>query len=373
MVLGQGTVEKMVRGEQSWSGRRVFLTGHTGFKGGWLALWLAKLGARVTGYALEPPTTPNFFELARVREGIRSTISDVRDLASLVQEMRAAEPEIIFHLAAQPLVRRSYVDPIATYAVNVIGTANVLEAVRRTPSVRAVVVITSDKCYENRDWDWGYRENDRLGGHDPYSNSKACAELVTQSFRDSFFSGANARRVAVASARAGNVIGGGDWAADRLLPDFVRAITEGHPLRVRRLDAVRPWQHVLDALRGYLYLAERLLLEGDAWAEAWNFGPDDADVRDVRWMVEHFKDLWGEGARWENDSGDHPHEARMLRLDFSKARHRLGWRPVWNAKQALERTVAWYKEYFRGGDLRAISLAQIEEHELAAKELERTT
>jgi CDP-glucose 4,6-dehydratase len=366
-------LEKVVKGAQSWSGRRVFVTGHTGFKGGWLSLWLTRLGARVSGYSLEPPTTPSFFELARVREGIRSTIADVRDLALLVREMQAAEPEIVFHLAAQPLVRHSYADPIETYAVNVMGTANVLEAVRRTPGVRAVVVITSDKCYENRDWEWGYRENDRLGGHDPYSNSKACAELVTQSFRDSFFTGPNGRRVAVASARAGNVIGGGDWAADRLLPDFVRAITEGRVVRIRRPEAVRPWQHVLDPLRGYLRLAERLLLEGEPWAEAWNFGPEDADARNVRWMVERFRSLWGEGARWEGDAGSHPHEARMLRLDVSKARHKLGWLPAWNVEQALARTVAWYKGYAQGGDLRAISLAQIEEHELAAKGLERVT
>jgi CDP-glucose 4,6-dehydratase len=356
-----------------WAGRSVFLTGHTGFKGGWLALWLARLGARVTGYSLQPPTKPNLFELTHVQGSTNSVIADVRDLDCLAKEMRESQPEVVFHLAAQSLVRHSYAEPIDTYAVNVMGTANVLEAVRRTPSVRAVVIVTTDKCYENREWAWGYRENDRLGGHDPYSNSKACAELVTQAFRDSFFSGTQVHPVAVASARAGNVIGGGDWALDRLLPDFVRAIMEGRPVRIRRPDAVRPWQHVLDPLSGYLRLAERLLAEGERWAEGWNFGPDHADARNVKWVVERFTRLWGGDARWEADSGAHPHETGMLRLDISKARQKLGWRPTWDVERALERTVEWYRSYAKGADVKALTAAQIADFEVQSKLLEQAT
>lgn len=368
----QGAVEKMVEAK-AWAGRKVFLTGHTGFKGAWLALWLGRLGARVTGYALQPPSAPSLFELARVREGMRSVIADVRDPGRLVQEMSGAEPEVVFHLAAQSLVRHSYAEPVETYAVNVMGTANVLDAVRRVPSVRTAVIVTTDKCYENLETTRGYRESDRLGGHDPYSNSKACAELVTQSFRDSFFSGAKAGGVGIASARAGNVIGGGDWAADRLLPDFVRAIVAGRPVRVRRPEAVRPWQHVLDPLSGYLRLAERLLADGKRWGEGWNFGPDESDARNVRWVVERFTQLWGDGARWEADPGPHPHEAGMLRLDISKARERLGWRPTWDIERALERTVAWYRAQAKGGDARELALAQIEDFEMASKRLEPAT
>ncbi len=373
MEFGQGAVEKVVNAPGSWKGRRVFLTGHTGFKGSWLSLWLKRLGAEVTGYSLDAPTRPSLFELARVAEGLKSVIADIRDLPRLSREMAQAAPEVVFHMAAQPLVRQSYTDPVETYATNVLGTVHVLEAIRRTPSVRAAVIITTDKCYENREWAWGYREIDRLGGRDPYSNSKACAELVTQSFRDSFFADGSGMRVAVASARAGNVIGGGDWAADRLIPDFVRAIIEGRPVRIRHPEAVRPWQHVLDPLGGYLRLAERLLLEGQPWAQGWNFGPEDADARNVRWVLERCTRLWGEGARWESDAGNHPHEAGMLRLDISKARRELGWRPAWNIEQALEHTVAWYRAYVKGADVRAMSLAQIEEHETAAKAMEQAT
>lgn len=354
-----------------WSGKSVFVTGHTGIKGGWLALWLMRLGARVSGYSLAPPTTPSLYETARVAEGMRSVIADLRDLERLAGAMREAQPEVVFHLAAQSLVRHSYVDPVGTYATNVLGTAHILEAIRRTPSVRAAVIVTTDKCYENLEWSRGYREDDRLGGRDPYSNSKACAELVTQAFRDSFFSEGQARRVAVASARAGNVIGGGDWAVDRLLPDFVRAIAEARPVRIRRPGAVRPWQHVLDPLSGYLRLAERLLGDGERWAEGWNFGPDDADAKDVKWVIERFSRLWGEGARWEVDGGDHPHEANTLRLDISKARQRLGWRPTWDIERALERTVAWYRACARGADPRAVTLEQISEFETACESAEQ--
>ena len=357
-----------------WSGKRVFLTGHTGFKGGWLALWLGRLGARVSGYSLAPPTQPSLFELARVAEGVASNvIADVRDLSTLTRELRAAKPEVVFHLAAQSLVHASYADPVQTYTTNVIGTVNVLEAARSTDSVRAVVVVTSDKCYENRESHSAYAEGDRLGGHDPYSNSKACAELVTQSYRDSFFSKKTLKNSAsIATARAGNVIGGGDWAADRLLPDFVRAILEGKPVRIRRPDAVRPWQHVLDPLSGYLRLAERLALEGEPWAQAWNFGPDDAGAKTVRSVVERFAQLWGPQAKWQADREEHPHEAGLLRLDIGKAQRRLGWKPSWDLERSLEKTVAWYQAYAARADMRSVSLGQIEQFEAARASLERT-
>ena len=356
----------------SWDGRPVFLTGHTGFKGAWLSLWLARLGARVTGYALAPPSVPSLFALARVHERVRSVIADLSDVERLAAEMLAAQPEVVFHLAAQSLVRRSYADPVGTYATNVLGTAHVLEAVRRTPSVRAAVIVTTDKCYENREWPWGYREADRLGGRDPYSNSKACAELVTQAFRDSFFS-ADARRVAIASARAGNVIGGGDWASDRVVPDFVRAIVKGEAVHIRRPEAVRPWQHVLDPLHGYLCLAEKLLDEGERWAQAWNFGPEESNARSVKWLVERFTDLWGPPARWQHDGGEHPHEAGMLRLDISKARQELGWRPAWDVERAMERTAHWYRAQANGADALALTLEQINEFESACKALDKVT
>lgn len=354
-----------------WRGRRVLLTGHTGFKGGWLAHWLESFGARITGYALPPPTQPSFFELTGVGRRLQSVTGDIRDLSALLATMKEAEPEIVFHLAAQPLVRQSYEDPVATYAVNVVGTANVLEAVRRTPRVRAIVNVTSDKCYENREWVWGYRETDRLGGRDPYSNSKACAELVAQSFRDSFFSTME-RPVALASVRAGNVIGGGDWATDRLIPDFVRANLDGRTLRVRRPGAIRPWQHVLDPLNGYLMLAQRLF-GGDAkWSDAWNFGPDEREARSVQWIVERMAELWTGDVRWEKDVGPHPHEAGYLRLDISKARQQLGWLPRWDTEQALRRTGEWYRAYRDGKDLDALTRSQIEEFEGEASVSERT-
>jgi CDP-glucose 4,6-dehydratase len=355
-----------------WSGRPVFVTGHTGFKGSWLALWLTRLGARVHGYALSPPTDPSLFDLARIGQSVASTLADIRDFPALAAQLAAAAPEIVFHLAAQPLVRQSYADPLDTYAVNVLGTANLLQAVRAVPSVRAVVVVTTDKCYENLDWCWGYRENDRLGGHDPYSSSKACAELVTSSFRDSFFAArkGSAPSVAVASARAGNVIGGGDWAADRLIPDFVRATLARRPVSIRNPDAVRPWQHVLEPLDGYLLLAQRLYEDGESYAQAWNFGPQTDDVQTVRWMADRFASLWGAPARWEQDLGAHPHEARLLQLDVSKARAELGWRPRWRSADALQATVEWYRGHAAGADARELTLAQIDRFERDCNEQE---
>jgi CDP-glucose 4,6-dehydratase len=339
-----------------WAGRRVFITGHTGFKGGWLCLWLQSMGAKVYGYALEAPTNPNFFGIARVDDGtITSTIADIRDLPALTEAMRVAQPAVVFHLAAQALVRFSYVAPAETYAVNVMGTVNVLEAVRATPSVRAFVNVTTDKCYENREWLWGYREGEALGGHDPYSSSKACSELVTAAYRNSFLGAAG---VAVASARAGNVIGGGDWAVDRLLPDFLRALDAGATLHIRSPEAIRPWQHVLEPVSGYLILAEHLFSDQQAFSEAWNFGPADEDARPVRWIVEHLVKA-GPGAGFTCDVKPELHEATHLRLDSSKARARLNWQPRWNLKHALDKTVEWHAAWRSGQDMRSITMAQI--------------
>ncbi len=347
---------------RSWSGRPVLVTGHTGFKGGWLALWLHAAGARVTGYSLPAPTQPSLHERARIGELVDETIGDVRDLASFERCVREAKPEVVFHLAAQSLVRRSYEDPVETYGTNVVGTAVVLEALRRAGGVRAAVVVTSDKCYENREWAWGYRENDALGGYDPYSNSKGCAELVTAAFRSSFFNpGRFAEHgLALASARSGNVIGGGDWAPDRLVPDVARAAASGAPARIRNPQATRPWQHVLEPVGAYVLLAEKLLEDGPRHAEAWNFGPEPRDVVSVRHVLERIVAHWGGAARWVPDPGEHPHEARALGLDCAKAAERLGWRPRLGLEAAIEWTVVWYRAWLRKEDLRRVSLEQIE-------------
>ena len=345
-----------------WHGKKVFLTGHTGFKGSWLCLWLNSLGAQVTGYALDPPTNPSLFELAGVGQLVTSVIADVRDLERLKAEMAAASPEIVIHMAAQPLVRDSYKIPVETYAINVMGTVHLLEAVRSCPSVKAVVNVTTDKVYENREWVWGYRENEPFGGYDPYSNSKGCSELVTAAYRSSYFNPHDYGRhgVAVATARAGNVIGGGDWAGDRLIPDIIRAILAGQPVQIRNPHAIRPWQHVLEPLSGYLMLAHRLHEEGVAFASGWNFGPPERDARPVQWLVERLCSKWGDGASWQLDSAEHPHEAHYLKLDCSKAHSELGWSPLWGLEKALESIVAWTKVYQAGGDLRDISLQQIQ-------------
>lgn len=325
-----------------FDGKRVLLTGHTGFKGSWLALWLHMLGAEVTGLALEPEE-PSLFDAAGVRDVVDSRISDIRDLATIERVMADARPEVVLHLAAQALVRASYAAPVETYATNVMGTVHVLEAARHTPSVRSVVVVTSDKCYENTDLERGYREGDPMGGADPYSSSKGCTELVTAAYRRSFF--ATPSRAAVASARAGNVIGGGDWAADRLVPDIVRAVAAGTPVSIRNPEAIRPWQHVLEPLAGYLMLAERLGTDGHEWAEGWNFGPPANDALTVREIAERTVARWDQGSIEYTPAADDPEEAHQLRLDASKSVERLGWRPFLSAGQAVDLTVDWYRGY----------------------------
>jgi CDP-glucose 4,6-dehydratase len=339
-----------------WRGKRVFLTGHTGFKGGWLSLWLQSMGAEVQGYALSPPTEPGLYTVARVGEGMGSVIGDVRDLSTLQAAIRAFSPEVVIHMAAQALVRLSYADPVSTYATNVMGTVHLLEAVRHTAGVKAVVNVTTDKCYENREWDWGYRECEPMGGHDPYSNSKGCSELVTSAYRRSFFS---TDGPAVASGRAGNVIGGGDWAGDRLIPDILRAFERGVPVVIRNPLATRPWQHVLEPLSGYLVLAQQLHREAQSQAEAFNFGPLDDDVRPVQWIVERMVQRWGQQAGWTQEATEQPHEANYLKLDISKAKARLGWQPRWRLAQALDHIVSWHRAWLDHADMRALCLRQI--------------
>lgn len=347
-----------------WRGKRVLLTGHTGFKGGWLSLWLESMGASVAGYSLPPSTEPSFCVVAGVEKKLNARHDDIRKLSTLQNFMRTFSPEIVFHLAAQSLVRPSYLDPVDTYSTNVMGTVNVLEAVRRCPSVCSVVVITSDKCYENREWIWGYREDDPMGGYDPYSNSKGCAELVTAAFRTSFFNPADYQHhhVAVASGRAGNAIGGGDWAKDRLLPDIVRSIVSDQSVKIRDPDAVRPWQHVLEPLSGYLLLAERLFKDGAGFTGAWNFGPWDHDTVAVKEIVKEALRLWGVGEGWEADPSSHPHEAKHLKLDCTKAHLQLGWRPRLCVDTALAWTIEWYKSWLAEKDMRKLSLKQIENY-----------
>lgn len=346
-----------------WNGKKVFLTGHTGFKGGWLSLWLQSLGADVHGYALQPPTATNLFTVANVGKGMASsTIADIRDASALNSAMQVAKPDVVLHLAAQPLVRYSYVDPVETYSVNVMGTVNLFEAVRKTPSVKAVVNVTTDKCYENREWVWPYREDEAMGGHDPYSNSKGCSELVTSAYRQSFMKEAG---IALASARAGNVIGGGDWAQDRLIPDFLRSIDLGKTLVLRSPNAVRPWQHVLEPLSGYMLLAEQLFEKGADFAEGWNFGPTYEDARTVEWIVRYLvADM--PGASWELDQNPQLHEANQLRLDSSKARTRLNWQPRWRLHTALKQVLGWHSNWKNGADMHQYTLGQIETYQQTA-------
>jgi CDP-glucose 4,6-dehydratase len=347
-----------------WLGKRVFVTGHTGFKGSWLCLWLHYLGAEVTGYSLAPPTVPSLFEICRVDELVNSFISDIRDFRSLHEALLSSRAEIVIHMAAQPIVRVSYRQPADTFSTNVMGVVNLLEAVRFTPGIRAVVNVTSDKCYENKEWCWGYRENEPLGGYDPYSASKACAELVTSSYRNSYFHPREYKThgIGVASARAGNVIGGGDWAADRLVPDCVRSLAAGEKIIVRNPSSIRPWQHVLEPLNGYLLLCQKLCENGPEYASAWNFGPHEGDVKPVLWVVQTLCRKWGGVSPLEIDKGFQPHEGHCLKLDSSKARTELHWSPKWNLEEAIEMVVSWTRDFKNRRHMREASLMQIEEY-----------
>ena len=359
-------MEDLVARTAIWVGKRVFLTGHTGFKGGWLALWLASKGAIVRGYSLDPCTEPNLFTAARVGLLVEDIRGDIRDSAALEPALRDFAPEVVFHMAAQPLVRYSYQDPIGTYETNVIGTARVLDAIRRTPSVRAVVCVTTDKCYENKEWLWGYRETDPLGGYDPYSSSKACAEIVSAAFRQSYFPAdkLGEHRCAIATGRAGNVIGGGDWSTDRLIPDLVRGFLAGEPALIRRPHAIRPWQHVLEPLLGYILLAEHLLTLDPRYATAYNFGPSDEDAQTVGWIVERMTKFWGDNATWGLDKDSSVHEAGYLKLDASRARTELLWHPRMRLETTLHWLVDWYKAWQAGADMHRFTLDQIAAYEL---------
>jgi CDP-glucose 4,6-dehydratase len=348
-----------------WNGRKVLVTGHTGFKGSWLCLWLESLGAKVTGYALAPPTEPNLFEQAKVASSMRSVCADVRDFPQLNSVIEQCRPDVIFHMAAQSVVRRGYEDPIETYSSNVMGTVHVLESIRQLKLRCAVVNVTSDKCYENREWIWGYRENEPMGGRDPYSNSKSCAELVTTAYRNSFFPPDSLQQhgIALASARAGNAIGGGDWTSDQLIPDLMRAFLAGKPCLIRNPSAVRPWQFVLEPLRGYIQLAERLSQLDSQFASGWNFGPAESDAKPVEWIADNLVRLWGTGAAWNLDASSHPREAHFLKLDASKARASLNWHPVLPLESALEWIVEWWRGFQAGADVRNLTRMQIERYQ----------
>jgi CDP-glucose 4,6-dehydratase len=348
-----------------WRGRKVLLTGHTGFKGSWLSLWLYALGAKVTGYALNPPTQPSLFEQANLAASVYSICADIRDFQQLKTAVAECRADVVFHMAAQSVVRRGYEDPIETYSSNVMGTVNVLEALRQLNQRCVVVNVTSDKCYANREWVWAYRENEPMGGRDPYSNSKGCAELVTSAYRESFFppESFDRHRVAIASARAGNAIGGGDWTSDQLIPDLMRAFLAGQPCLIRNPSAIRPWQFVLEPLHGYLMLAERLAEDASRFACGWNFGPVEMDAKPVSWMADELAQSWGNSASWSRDAGLHPPEAHFLKLDASKARACLGWRPLLPLHQTLDWIVAWYRAFQAGTDLGVFTRTQIERYE----------
>lgn len=368
MEFATGAVEIMDVGKMNsiefWNKRKVFLTGHTGFKGAWLCLWLHSLGAEVTGYALNPPTKPSLFAVCNIDSLITSCIGDIRDREKLIVAMKKAKPEIVIHMAAQPLVCESYKNPIDTYEINVMGTVNLFEAVRQCKNVKAVINVTTDKCYENKEWIWGYRENDPLGGYDPYSSSKACSELVTAAYCSSYFNPLNYihHGVAIASARAGNVIGGGDWAADRLVPDCIKALVQKMPIEIRNPYSIRPWQHVLEPLYGYLLLAQKLYESGPQYGEGWNFGSDECDAKSVEWIIQNLCEMWDKNARYEIDSKDYPHEANYLKLDCSKAKVKLGWQPRWNLEHALKKVVEWVQAYQNKEDMNYICLKQIHEY-----------
>jgi len=343
-----------------WKGKKVFLTGHTGFKGSWMSIWLYQMGAIVKGYSLKPNTNPSLFDLANIKDLLTSEIGDIRDFNQLKKSMMDFEPHILIHMAAQPLVRLSYKEPIETYTTNVIGTVNVLEAARSCKNLKSIVSVTTDKCYENMEWDWAYRENEPMGGHDPYSSSKGCAELVTAAYRNSFFFNENSP--ALASARAGNVIGGGDWATDRLIPDTLKAFNIGEIVKVRNPLAVRPWQHVLEPISGYLMLAESLYLEGNKYEGAWNFGPNEDDCKNVEWILNQMVRIWGDGVSWQLDNNPQPHEATYLKLDCSKAKIHLKWKPKWAIYEALQKIHDWNYAFVSNGDILERCKKEIEEY-----------
>ena len=357
-------MENMAINKNFWKGKKVLVTGHTGFKGSWLSLWLQSLGAEVVGVSLDVPTTPSLYEQANVSENMISLREDIRDVVAIRKIFQDHLPEIVFHLAAQPLVRLSYREPVETYEINVMGTLHVLEGIRSIDSVRSAVMITTDKCYQNKEWVWGYRESDTLGGHDPYSSSKGAAELLISSYRNSYFpqDKYSEHKTAIASARAGNVIGGGDWAEDRLIPDIIRAFQNNKEVVIRNPKSTRPWQHVLEPLSGYLKLAEQLEKNGDQYAEAWNFGPAEKDARPVQWIVEKMAKLWGENANWINDKSEHPHEANYLKLDCSKAHMKLNWYPRWDLSETLLRIVEWHKLKDAHNNYRKLCLTQINDY-----------
>ena len=349
--------------QEIWENRRVLITGHTGFKGSWLSFWLTQLGAKVIGYALDPLKDPNLFNVLDNHKRIIDHRKDIRDLVTLEKIIQSARPEIIIHMAAQSLVRESYKDPVGTYETNVLGTVNILEASRKCDSIRVILVITSDKCYENREINYNYSESDPMGGYDPYSSSKGCAELVTSAYARSFFD--DSTSVTVASARAGNVIGGGDWALDRIIPDAMRAFSENNTLQVRHPASIRPWQHVLEPLSGYIILCEKMWDQPSNFSEGWNFGPKDESVRTVQDVTDKISELWDDHAVWKRSDGNHPHEATLLKLDITKAREQLGWEPKWVLETALEKTVSWYKGYYNGENVLKMSLMQIEEYQIS--------
>jgi len=357
MEKWSGALEGMVIDKQFWKNKRVFLTGHTGFKGSWLSLWLQHLGVNLTGYALQPPTNPAIFEIAGVADNMDSQLGDIRDLKQLTRTMQQAKPEIVIHMAAQSLVRDSYDDPVGTYSTNIMGTVNLFDAARRVSSVKAVLNVTSDKCYENREWSRGYIETDTMGGFDPYSSSKGCAELVTSAYRQSFF---NASGIGLASARAGNVIGGGDWASNRLVPDAIRAFMRDEPLMIRNPMAVRPWQHVIEPLSGYLMLCQKLYQQPENFSEGWNFGPLNNEARPVSYIADQIVKNWEGNARWGLDKNSHPHEAGHLTLDCSKAGESLEWEPVWELDRALKETVFWYKAWQQKENMHNFTIRQID-------------
>ncbi len=350
--------------KEFWNKKKILITGHTGFKGSWLSILLNNLGSDLYGYALEPPTNPSLYKEARINELINSHTGDIRDYDKLFQFIQSVKPDIVIHMAAQPLVIESYKNPVETYQVNVMGTVNLLEAIRHTPGIKAIVNVTTDKCYENREWHWGYRENEPMGGYDPYSNSKGCSELANAAYRNSFFNTKDYHNhgVALASARAGNVIGGGDWAEDRLIPDFINAISKGNEVKIRSPYAIRPWQHVLEPLSGYIMLAERLYTDGPEVAEPWNFGPNDVDAKNVEWVARRFSEQWGKAFTYSIDNNPQLHEATYLKLDCSKAKAELGWTPKWDIEKSLKATIDWYKAWFSKEDVRQLCLDQIEEY-----------